>query len=219
MFSNRTLATSIGLLFLALSAVLGVLLNLASPGPAGQELLGLVIGSYDSADGVVLIPGRQLDCQPLAETEAYNAACTFSYNGETINLLAARNPPDHPMQLSGTCSASFNGASLGCEIGSPFVHTSWFAYVPQPDSFSSADMAQLRSRFFLNNQSESFFMGLTIAWAVATAVIGLWVVWAWIRPLTHNKRILKVASLIPVSALFFVVGLVSVLRFTSNFFD
>jgi hypothetical protein len=161
-------------------AFLGLALHLASPGPEHQELLGVGIGRHGDAGGIVYLSGRRLRCGPTADAR-FSTRCTLEVAGQTLELLARRNPPEQPMQFGGSCAARYAGREWPCEVGSRHVHVHWFAYLDEPLGLSQAQLDALRRQHPVENLPENAFVLGALATPLVTAVAPVVAVAAWPR--------------------------------------
>ncbi|HEX2035460.1 MAG TPA: hypothetical protein VHS99_14880 [Chloroflexota bacterium] len=160
--------------------LLAFLLERASPGPAGQDLQGVGIGSYGSDGGIAYISGRQLHCEPTAHA-GYTSRCTVTVAGKALELFARRNPPQHPNQLGGACEARYAGTIWPCRVGSRHVHVHWFAFIDQPLGLGAVEVdAVRRAHLFQNAPQDTYVAGILVvpvlSALVAAGGLGGWLV-------------------------------------------
>lgn len=172
--------------FLAL-VFIAILIYRASPGPTSQEILGIGIGDYHNDAGIVYLSGRRLDCAPPEGAQAFPSVCTVDIAGKTLEIRARRNPPADPMQLDGTCEASYDGRQWPCSIGSRHVHVHWFAYISEPLGLDAAQLEALRREFFIENlPAEAFTTGMIVV-PIMAAIVAVLAASAWLSPRIRRK--------------------------------
>jgi hypothetical protein len=174
-------------------AVLAISLHNASPGPGSQEILGVGIGRYDGAEGIVYLSGRYLHCSQ-AEDPSWAAICAIEIAGQPLEIRAQRNPPTDPNQLGGRCAAFYAGQPWPCRIGLRHVQVAWFAYLDEPLGLDKAQLDALRRAYFLENLPESSFVrGITLV-TITTAILALLSASIWLWPRMHNKFFYTLAA-------------------------
>jgi hypothetical protein len=161
-------------------ASLGLALHLASPGPEHQELLGVGIGRHEDAGGIVYLSGRHLRCGPATDAR-FNQRCIVEVAGQTLELLARRNPPGHPVQVGGSCAARYAGREWPCEVGSRHIHVHWFAYLDEPLGLGGDQLDLLRRQYLVENLPENAFALGALVTPLVTAMAAVVAVVAWPR--------------------------------------
>ncbi|MCP5097651.1 MAG: hypothetical protein GY943_19050 [Chloroflexi bacterium] len=206
-------------IFILIVAIISIMLHQSSPGPDGQEILGVSIGAYEGESGIAHISGRALDCQPTDADNEFNSACQIEIHGKQLTIFASRNGTDHSMQLGGTCTAVYDSSPLNCHIGSRHVHMHWFAFINQPENFSATDMDILRMQYFFENLSEIFYVRFVFIVATMIAILVMWNGWVWIRPYLQKKKVFAVAAILPIGFVSFYISLMTLAVVTSGFWD
>ena len=197
--------------------LLGLALRREAPGPPGQDVLGVGFGSYDGPGGIVYLSGRQLSCAPVAAVP-FTSRCTVAIAGQTLELLARRNPAGDPNQLGGACEARYAGRVWPCQIGSRHVHVHAFAYLDQPLGLTPAQLEAVRRAHPLANlPEEPFLLGVLLV-AAFSAMVAAGGATAWFVSGGHGRgKALAAAALAgPVA---FATSFVLALRATSGFWD
>jgi hypothetical protein len=158
--------------YLSALTVLVLMLHNASPGPTGQDILGVGIGSYDDDRGIVYLSGRRLHCRAPTSDVSFTSYCTVAIAGKQLEIRARRNPTSDFMQLGGSCEAHFDGRRWPCEIGSRHITTHWFAYIHEPLGLSKPELDLLSRRYFFENLPElPFFIGILVVPSITAVSI------------------------------------------------
>lgn len=173
--------------YLATLGVLALSLHNASPGPASQEILGVGIGRHDQSGGIVYLSGRYLHCERPKDQPSGASTCRIELAGRSLEIRAQRNPPTHPNQLGGACTAVYAGKAWPCRIDSRHVHVAWFAYLDEPLGLDNDQLAALRQHYFLENLPESSFPNGIGLVSFTTAVLVFAAVGVWLWPRRRNR--------------------------------
>lgn len=172
--------------YLILLGVLGISLHNASPGPTSQEILGVGLGSYTRAEGIVYLSGRYLNCS-RPEGQSWAAICTVEIAGQPLEIRARRNPPEHSNELGGNCEAFYGGKQWPCRVDSRHIHIAWFAFLDEPLGLNKDQLDSLRQTYLLENLPETvFFDGMKLV-AFITAALALLTIGLWLWPRVSNK--------------------------------
>ncbi len=173
--------------------VLIILIYLASPGPASQEILGVSMGRSDEESGVVHLSGRRLDCVSTAEKRPYTTQCIVDIAEKPLVIYIQRNSMRFSDQLPGICEAFYDGQNWPCQIS--FANASWFAYLERPLGLEKTQMNTLRQRYFIENLPEDYFIlgSLLVTILTTLIVVANLIVWRW--PKTNHKTTLVFPAL------------------------
>lgn len=150
-------------------AMLVFALDRAAPGPGGQEVQGLGIGSVDGVGGIAFVSGKQLTCGP-ATLAPFTSRCAMELAGHTLEVHALHNSPGHPNQLGGACTAFYAGQEWPCRLGMRHLGVPWFAYVDLPLGLSPTQLEGIRRTHLLANLPERPFVIGTFAVPMLTAI-------------------------------------------------
>ncbi len=199
--------------------ILVLLLYQASPGPEGQEILGVGIGQWGTEESIIFISGRRLECGAMAVGDPFAASCTAQIAGKPLQIKAIRNAPSSLFPFGGRCQALYDGQMWPCDYGSPHVQVHWFAYVQSDMGLGKAQMDQLQRRYFIENLPEETFLWGMVVTAVLTALISVTALTAWLWPEAKKQKIRWAIGMGLISILLFFGVLILGVQITGNFWD
>ncbi|MDX1414386.1 MAG: hypothetical protein R3293_09365 [Candidatus Promineifilaceae bacterium] len=212
--TRKTILT-LAIVLLLLIVLLAVFIYRASPGPADQDILGITLGGYDNPEvGVAHISGRRLNCTPEANPP-YTSTCTMDIANQPLTVQSFRNDPREPNQLTGGCTAVYEGQTWPCQINSRHVTVHWFAHISDPLGLDHEEMKALRQQYYIENLPEDpFILGIWLSAVIVTVLI-LIILFSWRYP--PRKRTWLAAIIIAPATL--LATLLFAVRLTSGFWD
>ena len=199
-------------------ALLAILIYLASPGPASQEISGVSMGRSDEASGVVHLSGRRLDCVSTAEKRPYTIRCSVKIAEKPLMIYAQRNSIHSSNQLGGICEAFYDGQKWPCQISSRHVDVPWFAYLERPLGLEKSQMDGLRQRYFIENLAEDYFIFGSLLVTIVTTLIVVANLVSWRWPKTDHKNKLIFPALF-LGGITFFITIFFMIWLTRGFWD
>jgi len=178
----RALILVLATVYLLGLSALGAWVHQASfPSWQRRTITGVTIGDFLDEAGAVRISARRLRCNDPARGDIYApVTCVGSLAGQTLQIKATRNQPDHPNSLDGVCQADYNGQSWSCDMvwgyDVPSIH------LTEPLGLDTDQLAALRRIYFVENLPEVTIARGMIAVVVLTPLVVALASVAWLWP-------------------------------------
>lgn len=176
----RILRIILAIYFIAFVAFI-VLIRLAAPGPDGQAIQGVRLGAWDSAPGTAYFSGKRLSCEPAPAGSAYTEVCRIDIPGQPLTLYGRlRLDGEPPMNALGTCAAEYAGQTWPCELQAHHNYAAPVAYISSGLDLDSAQLADLRRRFPIENAPEpAIYNTLITLWPITAVALIVAVLTSW----------------------------------------
>lgn len=191
---------------IALTALL-IGIWLATPSSDSKEILGLVIRSNVDGSQNVFIPNRWIRCVPERWDQASESTCTIELFGETLKIVAARNPLSNPNQLGGNCTALYDGKKQTCTLSTYRGELWWVANIYMGNQISEAQQRVLKRRHILGNLPQDvYFYGAFAISLLNALVLAIVTYFGQLQTVSTPPKLAYMLSFMVTSAVIGLVG-------------
>ena len=173
------------MIYFLLLAALAVALRSAAPGPAGQVIQGVRLGSWPNERAY--FSGKRLDCVRENADSPYDEICRIEIAGDELALATRARQAGELMATRGVCSATFRNEEWPCILQAHHNYpAATVAYVKNGLGLHPYDLATVRKRFPIENLPETAFIYGTLAlWPLTAAALIAALAALWPRGHTH----------------------------------